>query len=150
MIRACSGNSAAIAGANHRECWLSIHPHAQFGFSSIGRLLHVVFSDMNPVVPRRIAKPPTLVEAIMKSIPCNGELLAGQGLCCPIRFDKKELDIERTNSEYDRLWQSPSNRERGTGPGILWHTTLSGRSPRCVQARVCAPRVHERRIGSVF
>ena len=147
MIRACSGNSAAIAGANHRECWLSIHPHAQFGFSSIGRLLHVVFSDMNPVVPRRIAKPPTLVEAIMKSIPCNGELLAGQGLCCPIRFDKKELDIERTNSEYDRLWQSPSNRERGTGPGILWHTTLSGRSPRCVQARVCAPGVHKHRIA---
>jgi hypothetical protein len=79
--------------------------------------------------PSRAAKLPTLFEAIMKSIPCNEEILAGPGLCCPTRLDKKKLDIERTNSEYDRSWQSPSNRERGTGPGILWQTMLSGRSP---------------------
>ena len=49
----------------------------------------------------------------MKSIPCNGEILAGPELCFPIRLDKKELDIERTNSEYDRSWQSPRNCEPG-------------------------------------
>jgi hypothetical protein len=58
----------------------------------------------------------------MKSIPCNGEILAGPGLCFPIRLDKKELDIERTNSEYDWSWQSPSNREQVTRPGGSWHT----------------------------
>ena len=41
------------------------------------------------------------------------KILAGPGPCFPIRLDKKELDIERTNSEYDRSWQRPSNRELG-------------------------------------
>src|ERR1019366_5207592 len=28
MIRVCSGNSAATAGANYRECWLTCTPRA--------------------------------------------------------------------------------------------------------------------------
>ena len=75
----------------------------------------------------------------MKSIPCNGEILAGPGLCCPTRLDKKKLDIERTNSEYDRSWQSPRNRGRGQGQGFSG-TQLSGRIPGTAsQARICAP-----------
>jgi hypothetical protein len=74
-----------------------------------------------------------------------GKSWLARGLCFLIRLDKKELDIERTKREYDRSWQSPSNRGQGTGPGILWHTNALGKDPGTAsQARICAAWMHKR------